>query len=158
MQIKSNPIAKYVIVIILFILQYQPMFAQTKVDSLETVYLKFQIPKIVGVEIGSFKEGYTSLVKQNNSITFSRVHEYLSSCIDLFKFDKKRYMPKKISHKNLAQIKVSDFKELEKKAEKQKLFSTPGKLFPNITIIAVEEGKGIFLYEHVKWERTVAIE
>lgn len=86
---------KSAIVIIFFILQYQPTFAKTKVDSLETIYLKFEIPKIVGIEIGSFKEGDISMVKHTYSITFSRVHEYLSSCIDLFMFDKKNIIQRK---------------------------------------------------------------
>ena len=138
------------------------MCAQTKVDSLETVYLKFQIPKNVtkiNRVIGIYSEGYINVCNERQTLDFYRSHGRDAGSIkDRFIFNKRKYKPKKITPKDLLNIQISDFNDLEKEAEKEKLYSTPGKLFPNITIVAVEEGKGIFLYEHVKWERTVAIE
>ena len=160
MQIRSNQTMKYAIVIILFVLQYQFMFAQTNVDSLETIYLKFQIPvKSKNKDVNAWQAfihvGYIKVENNKNSILFHRRHRTLGHTRDQFIFDKKMFRPKRISQKELSMISFSNFDILEKRAQKEGFYASPWKIFPNITIVTVDKNKGVYLYEHVVWQREV---
>ena len=168
MQIRSNQTMKYAIAIFFFILQYQPMLAQTEVDSLETVYLKFQIFKPVHIKfkdtahennmnnaLMQFHIGFIKVENKKNTISFHRTHRTVSVISDQFVFDKTKYKPKRISQKELSKISFVDFDELEKRSRKEHWHYKPTIILPSITIVTVEKNKGIYLYEHVVWKREV---
>lgn len=79
------------------------------------------------------------------------------SVYDTFIFDRHRYTPKRVSKKNIKDLNILDFNEMETILIKKKLYAEPEVVYPNLGIIEVSD-QSATIYYPVRWERSVSIE
>lgn len=129
----------------------------------DTVYLVFDSSKFAERKcfILSFEpEGlYTRYIddKDPKNIIFMRKHKGFSDTKDSFIFDRKKYIPKKVSVKEIRDLNILDFNEMEAVLIKRDLYAEPKVVYPNLGIIEIS-GQSAVIYNPVRWERSVNIE
>ncbi|GEM_PF-3598716 len=94
--------------------------------------------------------------KESCKLIFERKHKLSENVYDVFEFDKKNPI-KKISTKEIYNIKRIDFEKSDSLLKTKNLFSKPQTFYKNIGIIEVL-GKNSVLYYPIKWHRKVSKE
>ena len=128
----------------------------------DTVYIVFDSSKFAEERnyFLSFKEGlYTRYIDDKNSrnIIFKRKHKAAVSVYDTFIFDRYSYTPKRVSKKDIKDLHILDFNEMETILLENKLYSEPEVVYPNLGIIEARD-QSATIYFPVRWERSVSIE
>ena len=128
----------------------------------DTVYIVFESSKFAEERnyFLSFNEGlYTRYIDDKNSknIIFKRKHKAAVSVYDTFIFDRHRYTSKRVSKKDIKDLNILDFNEMETILIKKKLYAAPEVVYPNLGIIEARD-QSATIYYPVRWERSVSIE